>query len=238
MLSLKSKLSLTIAFVVLLTVALISFLSNYLIQDQFKSYISTQQQKTAEQIVESISIQYDAASDAWDTDFIHTIGMYALYDGYIVKVYDKDGTGVWDAETCDMTLCTEVMDDISHRMMMEYPDINGKFTTKTFPALQDAKEIEFTTKTFPALQDAKEIGTVSIGYFGPYFLSEDDFLFLDALNKILVGIGIFSLVISVITGVFLARHLSKPILKTVEVTQDIADGKYETRISGMRKPAI
>lgn len=212
--SLKSKLSLTIAFVVLLTVALISFLSNYLIQDQFKSYIATQQQKAAGQIVESISVQYDAAADQWNTDFIHTIGMYALYDGYIVKVYDKSGGIVWDAETCDMTLCTQVMDDISHRMMLEYPDINGKFTTKTFPAMQDSKEV----------------GTVSIGYYGPYFLSEDDFLFLDALNRILVGIGIFSLIISVVTGIFLARQLSKPILKTVEVTQDIADGKYKTRI--------
>lgn len=215
-LSLKSKLSLTIAFVLLLTVALISFLSNYLIQDQFKSYISTQQQKAANQIVESISVQFDAGSGTWNTDFIHTIGMYALYDGYIVKVYDKNGRSVWDAETCDMSLCTKVIDDISHRMTMEYPDING----------------EFTTKTFPAVQDSEEIGTVSIGYFGPYFLSEDDFLFLDALNKILVGIGIFSLIISVITGIFLARQLSKPILKTVEVTKDIADGKYETRIRG------
>lgn len=212
--SLKSKLSLTIAFVVLLTVALISFLSNYLIQDQFKSYIGTQQQKAARQIVESISVQYDPSSGTWDTDFIHTIGMYALYEGYIVKVYDKNSRSVWDAETCDMNLCTKVIDDISHRMMSEYPDVNGKFTTKTFPAMQDSKEI----------------GSVSIGYYGPYFLSEDDFLFLDALNKILIGIGIFSLIISVITGIFLARHLSKPILRTVEVTQDIADGKYKTRI--------
>lgn len=212
--SLKSKLSLTIAFVVLITVALISFLSNYLIQDQFKSYIAVQQQKAAKQIVESISVQYDPASDAWNTDFIHTIGMYALYDGYIVKVYDKNGRSVWDAETCDMSLCTKVIDDISHRMMMEYPDVNGKFTTATFPAVQDAREI----------------GKVSVGYFGPYFLSEDDFLFLDTLNKILVGIGVFSLVISVITGIFLARQLSKPILRTVEVTKAIADGKYGTRI--------
>lgn len=213
-LSLKSKLSLTIALVVLLTVALISFLSNFFIQNQFKGYITAQQKKLTEQIVDNISVQYDAASDTWNTDFVHTIGMYALYDGYIVKVYDRDGNTVWDAETCDMTLCTKVMDDISHRMMMEYPEING----------------EFTTSTFPAIQNSKEIGAVSISYFGPFFLSEDDFLFLDALNRILIGIGIFSLLISVITGVFLARQLSKPILKTVEAAQDIADGKYETRL--------
>ena len=215
-LSLKSKLSLTIAFIVLLTVALISFLSNYLIRDQFESYISTQQEKTAKHIVESIGVQYNAEADAWNTEFVHTIGMYALYDGYIVKVFDQNGRSVWDAETCDMRLCTEVMEDITHRMMREYPAVNG----------------EFTTKTFPVMQGLREVGTVSIGYYGPFFLTEDDFLFLNALNKILIGIGIFSLIISVITGIFLARNLSKPILRTVEVTKDIADGRYETRIHG------
>lgn len=213
-LSIKSKLSLTIALIVLLTVALISFLSNYLIQNQFKSYVTAQQEKTAEQIVQSISVQYDPAADSWNADFIHTIGMYALYDGYIVKVYDKGGNPVWDAETCDMSLCTRVMDDISHRMMMEFPEVNG----------------EFTTRTFPVIQDEKEIGTVTIGYFGPFFFSEDDFLFLDALNKILAAVGALSLLLAVVAGIFLARHLSKPILETVNAAQDIADGKYETRI--------
>jgi signal transduction histidine kinase len=106
------------------------------------------------------------------------------------------------------------MDDISHRMMMEFPEVNG----------------EFTTRTFPVVQDAKEIGTVTIGYFGPFFFSEDDFLFLDALNKILAAVGALSLLIAVVAGIFLARHLSKPILETVKAAQDIADGKYETRL--------
>lgn len=212
--SLKSKLTIAIAMVVLLTVALISFLSNYLIQDQFKDYVINQQQKTTKQIVESIGVQYDAAAGVWNADFVHTIGMYALYDGYIVKVYDEAGNSVWDAETCDMSLCNRVMDDISHRMMTEYPAINGSFTTETFPVLQGPNRI----------------GTVSISYFGPFFLSEDDFLFLDSLNKILIGVGSFSLLISVITGIFLARHFSGPILKTVAITKDIADGKYGARI--------
>jgi len=212
--SMKSKLSVAIALVVLLTVALISFISNYLIQSQFKDYITIQQRKTTEQIVESIGVQYDAASDSWNGDFIHTIGMYALYDGYIVKVFDRTGKTVWDAETCDRNLCVDVMDDISHRMMEKYPTLNGKFTTRSFSVLQGSEKV----------------GSVEISFYGPYFLSEDDFLFLDSLNKILIGVGLFSLVISVITGIFLARHLSKPILKTVEVTKDISDGKYSTRI--------
>lgn len=213
--SLKTKLSLSIAFVVLLTVALISLLANFLIGNQFKGYITVQQEKDARDIVNSISLQYDREADTWDVDFIHTIGMYALYDGYIVKVYDKQKQTVWDAELCDMSLCNEVMDDISHRMMTEYPEING----------------EFTSKDFPVIQSSEIVGTVNISYFGPYFLSEDDFQFLDSLNKILLGIGIFSLMISILAGFFMAKHLSNPIYKTVGVTKKISGGDYGVRIN-------
>ncbi|QOX62219.1 HAMP domain-containing histidine kinase [Anoxybacterium hadale] len=212
--SLKAKLSMAIALVALLTVALISLLANYFIQSRFEGYIASQQEKTADQIVESISVQYDSDADQWNTDFVHTIGMYALYDGYIVKVIDQYGKTVWDALTCDMKLCTKVMDDISHRMMMEYPTMNG----------------EFTTRDFPVEQDGKQIGTVAIGYYGPFFFSEDDFQFLKALNQILILIGGLSLIISAGTGVFLARRLSRPILKTAGAAGDIAAGKYNTRI--------
>ncbi len=212
--SLKSKLSLTIAIVVLLTVALISMLSNYFIQDQFKGYIASQQQKATEQIVKNIGAQYDEKNHSWDVDFVHAIGMSALNEGYIIKVYNDSGSVVWDAETCDMILCTNVMDEISHRMM-EYPGFEG----------------EYTTEKFPVIQGTKEVGIVSIGFYGPFCLSEDDFRFLDALNRIFLGVGILSLLVSVAAGVFLARNLSNPILKTVEVTKNIADGKYGTRIS-------
>ncbi|HYE68386.1 MAG TPA: ATP-binding protein [Anaerovoracaceae bacterium] len=212
--SLKTKLSLSIALVVLLTVALISLLANFFIGNQFKGYITTQQEKTTQEIVRSISLQYDRETKVWDVDFIHTIGMYALYDGYIIKVYDQDKQVVWDAEACDMRLCNEVMDDITHRMMTEYPKLNG----------------EFTSKEFPAIQNSRVVGTVSISYYGPYFLSEDDFQFLESLNKILIGIGIFSLLSSIFVGFLMAKRLSNPIHKTVGVTKQISSGDYGVRI--------
>ena len=213
--SLKSQLSLAIALVVLLTVALISFLSNYLIQDQFKSYLATQQQKAAEQIVESIGIQYDPVAGTWDADFVHTIGMNALYDGYIVKLTDLSGKTVWDAETCDMTLCTAVLDDITHKMAGRYPHNDGALTSKVFDAMNGSEKI----------------GTVNVKYPGPYFFSEGDFNFLDALNKILILTAIFTLFVSVLAGFYIARRLSRPILTTAETARKISQGDYEVRIS-------
>lgn len=212
--SLKTKLSLTIALVVLITVALISLLTNFFIQNQFKGYVASQQEKTTQEIVNMISRQYEKDTNTWNVDFIHAIGMYALYDGYIIKVHDLQNQIVWDAELSNTKLCLEIMDDISNRMMLAAPKMNG----------------EFTTKNFSVMQDNIKVGTVKISYYGPYFLSQDDFLFLNALNKILITIGIFSIILSIIVGVFMARRLSHPILKMVRVTKEISDGDYNVRI--------
>lgn len=212
--SLKTKLSLTIALVVLITVALISLLANFFIQNQFKGYVASQQEKTTQEIVNMISKQYEKDTNTWNVDFIHAIGMYALYDGYIIKVHDIQNQIVWDAESSNTELCLEIMDDISNRMMLAAPEMNG----------------EFTTKNFAIMQDNNKVGTVKISYYGPYFLSQDDFLFLNALNKILITIGIFSIVLSIIVGIFMAKRLSKPILKMVGVTKQISDGDYNVRI--------
>lgn len=212
--SLKSKLSLTISAVVLLIVALISLLANYFIKDQFKDYISAQHKKATHQIVTSISQQYHKQSDRWDIDFIHKLGMDALYNGYIISVFDSNHNVVWDAKSCDMDLCNEIMNDISDRMMVKYPSINGAFTTNEFPAMNKDQQV----------------GTIKISYFGPYFLSKDDFQFLKSLNQLLLGIGIFSLAVSIIVGFYFAKKLTNPISKTVEVSKKISYGDYGVRI--------
>jgi hypothetical protein len=53
--SLRTKLSLTIALFMLLTVASISFLSNILIEKEFTKYLTIQQQKRTQEITDSLS---------------------------------------------------------------------------------------------------------------------------------------------------------------------------------------
>lgn len=212
--SLKTKLSFVIAAIVLLTVVLISFLANFFINEQFNSYISRQQKQKTQEIVSSLSQQYKTDTDTWNIDFIHTIGMSALYEGYIIKVYDTQNKPIWDARSHDMSLCTQVMEDISKRMETRYPQINGKFTSETF---------DLTRNNII-------MGSVDITFFGPYFLNENDFQFLDSLNIILIVIGVFSLLFSIIIGIFMAKRLSSPILKTVDAAKQISDGNYKIRI--------
>ncbi len=212
--SLKSRLSLSILMIVLLTIAIISVLSNYFINRQFTDYISRQQELKTQVITTSIGQQYSMQTGEWNLDYIHAIGMSSLYEGYILKVYDQENKVLWDAQAHDMNLCSRIMGEISQRMRIEYPQLDG----------------EFTSVTYPLQQDGKSVGSVSISYFGPFFLNENDFKFLRSLNIILLGVGAVSLLISFLVGTMLARRISSPILKTVEAAKQIADGNYGVRI--------
>lgn len=209
--SLRRRLSLTIAAVVLLTVSIISILANVSINRKFKDYIEVQQSQKTDELISSLSQQYNPDTEDWNTDFIHVLGMYALYDGYIIKVYDNQGTGIWDAEKHDMSLCNQVMADISLRMKEKYPRMNG----------------EFTAHTYELMQGGEKVGSASLNYYGPFFLSENDFQFLRALNTILLSAGIVSLVLAVMIGWRLAKRISEPLSKAVTISREISEGNYE-----------
>jgi signal transduction histidine kinase len=114
----------------------------------------------------------------------------------------------------DMSLCNQVMDTISNRMKVEYPRLDG----------------EFTSTDYPLTNNGKSVGKVSISYFGPFFLNENDLKFLHSLNTILIIIAFIALLVSLFVGHMMAKRISRPILKTVDAAKKIADGRYEIRL--------
>ena len=212
--SLKTQISLAFVLIVLVTVLLISALSNVLIRRRFEAYVLSQQNARTQAIVDNLGMQYDTLTGSWSHDAVYTLGMYALYDGYIIKVYDRDGLLVWDAENHDMARCQQVMDDISLRMK-QYGNAGG-----------------FVSQAYTLTQNGQEAGSVSIRFYGPYFLSESDVVFLNALNLLLMVTGLASLLLSLVTGALLARRIARPITKTADIAKEIASGRYDIHFEG------
>ncbi|MDR2528443.1 MAG: HAMP domain-containing protein [Synergistaceae bacterium] len=212
--SLKTQLSLNIAFVALLTVALISVVSNVFINQQFEIYVEKRQEQRTDSILLDLEQQYEEGAGKWNAEFLHAVGMRALYDGYIIKAYDPLGETLWDAEAHDMSACAQVMEDITRKMRERYPGSSGRFTVKNY----DLK------------RNDQSIAVVSISYFSPYFYNDDDFRFLDSLNAVLAGSGVFSLLLAVTAGWLLARRVSSPIRKTAEIAKQMSGGDYAVRI--------
>lgn len=213
---LKGQLSLTMALIVLFTVAVISLLSNILISGEFEKYIGAQQKEKADDMISNFSGQYDGLTGRWNEEYLHGAGMYALYDGYIVKVYDREGAIVWDAENHDMSACHQVMTEISARMKKWRPDMQGSFAAHDYPLTQNGQAV----------------GSLSISYYGPYFLSDSDFRFLGALNTVLVAVGLASLFAALLVSGVLARRIARPIIRTGYIAKQISQGDYSARFEG------
>lgn len=209
--SLKAQLSLAILLILLLTIALIGILSNWFISGEFVKYITMQERMHSENISVDLGKQYNSFKRSWDMDYVHIIGMYSLYDGYILKIFDIDENIVWDAENHDMTLCGQVMEEISTRMENR------------------GEEGSFVTHNYDILQGEQKVGTVSVTYYGPYFLSEHDFSFLNSMNTVLFVVGILAAMASVFVGFLLAQRIARPVTKTAYIAKQIAEGNYGIR---------
>lgn len=208
--SLRSQLSLYIMTIVLVMVTLVSFLANVAVNRQFEEYIINQEQGKREKIVSDLENLYNGMTRSWNLDYIHAIGMYSLYDGYVLSVYDA-GEVIWDAESHDMALCRQIMNDISERMS------------------QSGNSDGFTTYSYDLMQGGQKIGTASIKAYGPYFLKENEFQFINRLNEVLLIIGLVSCAASIITGTTLAHRIARPITKTATIAEQISDGNYNIR---------
>lgn len=212
--SLSRKLTSVIVLTVLIAVGLVSSISSYFIHDRFKDYIIDKQTQTINQIIAQVSLQYDVDNSSWDSEKVHEVGMLALYSGYIIKVYDNEGISIWDAEVWDMSACVQLINDISHRMLTQFPTQKGEFVADDY--LLEYKNTD--------------VGRVTISYFGPYFYQEDDVIFINQLQSVLLVIALISILSSVVVGIFFAKSLSKPILKTIIATKNIAQGHYGDEI--------
>ena len=210
--SLKGQLTLVILCILLMTILSISILSKWFITREFETYIQKQEIARSENIVLDLGNQYNTFTRSWDMTFLHTVGMYSLYDGYILKIYNGEGTLLWDAENHDSALCGQIMDEISERMASA------------------KKQGAFVTHTYPIFRGEKQVGSVSISYFGPFFFTENDYLFIKSLDFIFIAIGLASILITLMAGHLIAKRIAQPIALSAFAATQIAKGQYDIKL--------
>ena len=211
--SLRTRLTLSYLLVALLSVLLLSALANGLLEGQFRRYARDTLEKRNRQLAGLIGRQA-GADGAWDLEALTSLGLGALEQGVIVRVLDPQGRTVWDAMEHNSGLCRQMILHISENMSSRYPNWQGAYTENRYP-LRD---------------DFREVGTALIGYYGPFFLSDEDLAFLNALNRLLVWVALAALAASLGAGLLMARSLSGPLARVVSATQRIAAGDREVRL--------
>jgi signal transduction histidine kinase len=194
-------------------VSVISYFTNFLLEKQFKDYIIKQQEQKNKEIVALITQQYKD-DNSWSTDVIENIGLNVLEQGLIIKVKDKSDKVIWDATLHNNGLCMQMFSHMAQNMNSRYPNFKGGYVENKYPILKDFNQV----------------GKVEIGYYGPFYFTDNDLRFINTLNNALIAVGVFSLFFALILGAIMARRLSKPISRVISTADQISKGYFGDRI--------
>jgi signal transduction histidine kinase len=203
--SLKNRLALTYALFIGLALGVLSLVINLFTGMIFNELIKESINEKSREIVRVIEELYNPMSRSFDTFTIEAMGMYFVHEGYIVIVEDEQGEPVWNARSCDMEQCMEVISDITLRMESEFR-LNG--------AMREER--------FPVRYNGRTVGSVSIETYGPYFYSETETNFLSAINRLLLMAGVILILLSTAVSVALAHAIARPVNKASQAARQIA----------------
>lgn len=212
--SLRTKLTTSYMLIVVIIIGLISILANFSVQNRFQDFVIHKQKKQTEEILEQISLSYEHTLD-WDTNYLEMVGMNALQNGMIIKIDDGNNKNIWSAYEHNHGLCQDMITNMWNNMYQYSGKWEGKY-----------QEI-----TYPIMSNDKRIGTLTTGFVGPYYFTDEELIFIEALNHLFIGIGICSLVLAFGLGILMSYRISRPLNKIANKAALLSVGKYKERLT-------
>jgi signal transduction histidine kinase len=207
--SLTNRLALSCALFISLALGILTLVINLFTGLIFNTHVKNNISERSEEIVRVIGEQYDPINRIFDTITVEAMGMYFVHEGYIVTVKDEWGDPVWDARSCNMEQCAEVINGITAHMEQNF-GLNGGMQNRQYP-------VTYLEKT---------VGNVNIETYGPFFYSETEANFLTSINRLLFMAGILLTLLSILISIALSRAIARPILKAGEAARRIAKAHF------------
>lgn len=213
--SLRKKLTITFLMIALLSLAFVGLFANVSLGKQFEDYATARLNQSISKTVNQVTDLYVRSGEQWSISSLDETGMALLIDGLILRVEDISGQVVWDAQVHNNGMCLRILQNMAQNMQSYQANFQGGYEEQSFPAVVNGAEV----------------GTIIVGYYGPFYFNEADLQFLSSLNRILLLAGAVSLGACVLLGAYLARRLSKPITDVIAATGKIAEGNYSERLT-------
>jgi signal transduction histidine kinase len=144
---------------------------------------------------------------------VESIGINALEQGLILILRDKSANTIWDATKHNSGMCSAMIERMAENMKRQYPAVEGGY----------AKQF------LPLYSGDGESAELEVGYYGPFYLTSDESLFIDAVNHTLLVGSAFALLLSLAAGAWLAKCITASLAKVVQVSKKISEGDYSAR---------
>ncbi|MDD4716419.1 MAG: ATP-binding protein [Oscillospiraceae bacterium] len=211
--TLRRKLTVSFLLISLISFLIIAVFANIILERQFKKYVIDNLDQEKKAVVAMLQDYYDISTGKWNVSSIENLGVRVLGNGLILRVVDGSNNVIWDAMEHNEGFCADMLQSMAENMEKQYGIFRGGYTESSY-----------------RIQAGLTGGTVTIGYYGPYFYSDNDLLFLNTLNKLLLLATGVTAFISIFIGMYTSKRLSGPISRVIKKAEQISQGNYNGRI--------
>ena len=212
---LKNKIILAFFLIVLMMMIFIGITSDYFIEKRFEAYTVEKIKHESNLLVNQITKIYQEEDRYWNLISIENVGVSAMERGFLIKVSDSSDHVLWNAWTFNRGYCTDMLAQMEYNMKKQNASFQGGY--------EETRYLLFS--------ENKSFGSLTIGYYGPYFFDDNDVKYVKALKELLLGAGLFALLLSLFLGFYISVKLSRPLIAINENAQKIMQGNYGSRVA-------
>lgn len=208
------RVMLLLAGAIVLSVMLVSLTLNVRFGRFFAGYLEAEQNYQVEQLLEAVEAIYHQ-NHAWTGSALRSLSASPYVTPFDLVLRDASGRVILTVlrDTGMMTMQHRMMGQMHGAMRMR-PPVSG----------------DYQTELFSLTHESRPIGTLEVGYDGPFLPSERDLLFLNSINQSILLAALAGLLITLLLGYLLSKRMMAPLNTLAAFSHDIGRGKLHPSI--------
>lgn len=198
------------------TILSIKLFVNTIFKDSFEKYVDDSNKVEVNHLIE-FDLKNLYINESWNTEFIENLGIEAIRKGIAIEIYDKNNNKVWSVFEDEKVLSDKTLSDISKNM---------KSIEKQWDNYFEELKVDINDDEGNIL-----VGYAYIGHYASTYYMENDVEFFNAINRIIIIIGVISISSIIIISIIISRSIAKPISKVSKMTKYIGEGNYKNKLN-------
>jgi signal transduction histidine kinase len=183
-----------------------------MIDKRFNEYLHGEHQGKINKVIDLVRGVY-GEKDGFRNKNDGELERVAILEDLYIRVLDSQGNQVFESS----------QEHLLHKRMMR--NMPGRMMGMGW-----RKQLEeYMEESYPLEQNGKEIGTVVIGYFGRWNLTEQDIGFKSTLNQAFILSATAALLFGLIVSIGFSRQITTPLIRITQAARHMGEGNLNVR---------
>lgn len=227
---LRTRLILLILGGTILSIVLVSVITNINVLKKFDLYMRNEQEDRLDAVIQLVEKSY-GINQGWTVEALNNISISSLFNSFDIEIRDEGNNLIFKSymESAMVQRHREMMRRMGHGMMGARGQ--GMMGRGRFTEIENNMGDEnYIVEQQELRYDNKRIGSIVIGHIGPFQVSERDIAFTRGINSAIFYAAIISVIAAIFLGMYSSKIFSRPILQITEAANHIREGKLDTKV--------